>query len=321
MADGTCVVVDLGGTRVRVALADSSLALTGRREENTDHARSAAGTIDQIIRMAATSLSEASLGWEDIAAIGIASPGPLIASAGIVCSPPNLPGWGEVNLKAQLEARSGVPVSVVNDASGAALGEFHAGAGKGFLHLVYLTVSTGIGGGIVSDGRLLEGTLGMAGEIGHMTIDRCGPPCPCGSFGCLEILASGTSIARRFAEQLHLGRHSVLSTSPTTVMTADIVRAARAGDEMAQEVFHAAARDLGFGIVNVINLFNPEVVVVGGGVASAGDLLFGPVIEVVDQHAYPSTRKGVLIVPSALGEDAGLVGAAVRAQEHRASDR
>jgi glucokinase len=304
------MAVDLGGTRVRVALADDGLQIRHRVEEATDHQRGPASVLDQIVRLAGERLRSAGGTWADIACIAIASPGPIDTTTGVAFSPPNMPGWGEVQVKGILEEQTGVPVLALNDASTAALGEFALGAGRGRSDLVYLTVSTGIGGGVVSGGRLLTGRAGMAAELGHMTVDRSGPPCSCGSIGCLESIASGTSIARRFRERLAAGETSAVTAWTDHPTAADVAHGARIGDALALAVWQDAMEALGIGVVNCIHIFNPEIVVLGGGVTQAGDLLFDPVRATVDRYAMEIMRAGVQIVPAALGEDAGLSGAA-----------
>lgn len=305
------VAVDLGGTHVRVALTDRSLALRNKTVESTDHSRGASSVIEQIVRIAGEALRQTDRTWRDIDCMAVASPGPLDARTGMVFAPPNMSGWGDVPLGPELEARTGVAVTVVNDANAASFGEFHFGAGRGLRNLVYLTVSTGIGGGVVVDGRLLGGSAGTAAEIGHHTIDLHGPLCKCGSIGCLEMLASGTSIARRFQEALDAGEESSLRPGPGSPITAaGVAHAAETGDTLAARIFRQSAEALGFGIVNCIHIFNPDVVALGGGVTRAGPLLFDPVREIVERHTMPVQRAAVRVVPAELGEDVGLIGAA-----------
>ena len=313
----TNVVVDLGGTRLRVALADTSYRLSERREENTDVGNGPTGVIDQIIRMGGDALGARALTWHDVGCLVISSPGPLNAQTGVVYSPPNMPGWGTVPLKDEMEQCLGVATIVMNDANAAALGEFHFGACRGHRNMVYLTFSTGIGAGVVVDGKIMEGSAGTAGEVGHMTIDRHGPQCPCGNIGCLEVLASGTSIGRRFAAALTDGGTSIVTDwlggrKPTGE---DVTRAAEMGDDLARRVFMDAAEAIGTGVVNCIHIFNPEVIVIGGGVTKAGPLLFDTVQRMVDRHAMPVPRESARIVPAELVEDMGLMGAAVVACE------
>lgn len=314
--NSSVIVVDLGGTQARVALADEAARLSHRTIEPTDHARGPESVVGQIVRLAESCLAAAALDWSAISRIAVASPGPLDRATGVVFAPPNMPGWGEVPLGAMLEQGTGVPVTVVNDADAAGLGEFRYGAGKGTRNLIYLTVSTGIGGGIIVDGELVAGSSGCAGEIGHMTVDLHGPRCNCGSVGCLEMLASGTAIARQFQERLAAGARSVLPAERGAQVSArEIIAAAREGDPLALEVFEAATTALGFGIVSCIHIFNPDVVVVGGGVSRAGPFLFDRLRTIVEHHTLPEPRAVVRVLPAALGEDAGLTGAAVVAAE------
>jgi glucokinase len=205
---------------------------------------------------------------------------------------------------------------LINDANAAALGEFHAGAGVGTRNLVYLTVSTGIGGGVILEGSLMQGSSGSAAEIGHHTVDRHGPPCPCGSIGCLEALASGPSIALRFRQRLaEEGQRSFAGRSLEQLTAADVSRAAAAGNTLAAAVWEDSMQALGFGVVNCIHIFNPDVIVLGGGVTQAGRQLFDPVMRIVDRYALPEPRAAVRIVPAALGEDAGLTGVAALAAQ------
>lgn len=300
------LVVDLGGTHIRTAVADAGAELRGRLDEPTPTGGPEA-VMTRIAGMANRSASEAGTRVKDLAGAVVASPGPLDRLHGIVFSPPNMPGWETVPLKDELERHLGIPVTVENDANAAALGEFHFGAARGARDAVYMTISTGIGGGVVSDGRLLAGTSGIAGEIGHMTIDRHGPVCGCGNVGCLEASGSGTAIARRFREAVETGRKTSLTgTAPSA---AEIADAAQAGDPLAREIFLDAADAIGTGVANAINLFNPDVVVLGGGVSKIGQLLFDTVEDVADRRALPSARRSARIVAAQLGEDVGLIGA------------
>jgi glucokinase len=305
-------VVDLGGTNVRTALAGDTAQIRAKIMERTDHSTGAEGVMDQIVGLLRQSCAQDNLSPSDLGAIVVAAPGPLNAKTGIVFEAPNMPGWTNIHLKAGLEKRLASPVRIVNDANAAAFGESHHGAGEGCGHLVYMTVSTGIGGGIVSDGKLLEGTTGTAGEVGHMTIDRHGPPCPCGNIGCLEVIASGTAIGRNFRKGLSEGRESVATTwvRPEDATAVDVVKAAQEGDDFALEVFSEAAEAVGVGVVNCVNLFNPDVVAIGGGVSQAGDLLFDTVRRAVRKHALLGAREEVRVVPAKLGGDVGLIGAA-----------
>jgi len=302
------LVVDLGGSRARVATADDELALSGRGEESTDHSRGPDSVVEQLVKLSRQSCDRSGIRVADIQLLVVASPGPLDTTAGIVFDPPNLLGWKAVPLRDMLMAALGVPTVIVNDANVAALGEFHFGAGRGTRNLVYLTISTGIGGGVVVNGSLLAGTTGSGGELGHMTIDRNGPLCPCGNIGCLEVLGSGRAIARRYAEGL--AAQSGPASTGVALSAQDIARRAATGDQMAREVFDDAMRAVGTGVVNCVNIFNPDVVVLGGGITNVGERLFSLVREMVGRYALPRPRAGVSVVPAQLGPDVGLIGAA-----------
>lgn len=306
------VAVDLGGTRVRVALAGDELILVARREERTDHSAGPESVLAEIARLVNAALQDAGVSAAHISRVVVASPGPLNGSTGVVFSPPNMPGWGEVALGAELEDRLHMPVTIVNDANAAAVGEMMAGAGSGCKNVVYLTVSTGIGAGVIIDGNLLEGASGAAGEIGHMTVDLHGPICNCGNIGCLEALASGTGIACRFSERLAAGARSSVTSGATA---AEIAAGAAAGDETAASVVNDAYTALAFGVVNCIHIFNPDIVIIGGGVVVHSPQIFGAINVIVAQYALPVARAAARVVPAALGEDAGLVGAAATARE------
>jgi glucokinase len=270
-----------------------------------------------MVRLTEKSVVESGTHWSQMGCMVVGAPGPLNATTGTVLDAPNLTGWKNVPVKAMLEDALGVPVRVVNDANAAALGEFYFGAGRGYTNLVYLTISTGIGGGVVVDGRLLEGASGTAGEIGHMTIDRHGPVCRCGNLGCLEAIASGTAIARRFQEGLAAGQQSAVTEwldgrAPTA---GDVARGAAMGDPLALAIFTDAAEAIGLGVVNCVHIFNPDVIALGGGVSRAGSLLFDPIRKIVECYAMAVPRADVRVVPAELGDDVGLVGAAAVAQQ------
>jgi glucokinase len=315
LSDAYYLMADVGGTHIRTSVATSDNRLLGKLYRNTEVGTGPDGVIAQIDAMARESLREAGVELSDVGCMVIAAPGPLDPKTGIVYDAPNMPGWHTVPLASDVRARLEVPVRAVNDADAAAVGEFHFGAGRGTRNMVYLTVSTGVGGGVIVDGRLMEGSDGMAGELGHMTIDLHGPRCPCGNVGCLEVLASGTSIGRIFRERLAAGGTSVISQWTDHATGTEVTRAAQMGDPLAAEVFAEAARALGVGVVNAVNIFNPDVVVLGGGVTQAGEMLFGPVRQMVKERAMPVSRDTARVVPVELGDDAGLFGALAIARE------
>jgi len=213
-------------------------------------------------------------------------------------------------MKQLFEDRYGLPVQVVNDANLAAVGEHRFGAGRGLRNIVYVTVSTGIGGGVIVNNQLLLGGRGFAGEIGHMTVDMRGERCACGNIGCLEWLASGTSIARQARQRLASGIHSTLERFPLQEITAaKVAEMAYGGDTLAEGLLRGAGVALGVGMVNLAHLFNPERIILGGGVSlNAGPILWDALQTTVRSRTMPSSRKGLDIVQAALGDDAGLLG-------------
>lgn len=299
--------LDLGGTRIRAALAGDDSRVVRRAEALTERHRGAERLAEQIVLLA-----EQARHGETIACIGVGAPGPLDAHTGVLYHPANFSDE-DIPLKQILEDHFGVPCRVQNDANAAAVGEWKFGGHGETRHLVYVTVSTGVGAGIISHGRLIEGFNTTAGEIGHTIIEPNGPPCPWGHRGCVEIICSGTSIARAARERLDQGADSVLD--PRRVTAEAVADAARSGDGLARDVFFHAADVLGLAVVNLIHLLSPEVVVIGGGVALAGELLFGPVRERVGRDAMPATTRGVRVVPAGLGQDAGLIGAIALAMQ------
>lgn len=301
------VGVDLGGTYIRAALADERGVLVARRKVETLAREGIEAVVGRIVKAAEE------VGVVDAAALGICSPGPLSSRTGVVYSPPNLPGWRDVPLVEMLEERLGVPVFLGNDANAAALGEYAYGAGRGVGHMIYVTVSTGVGGGVISDGRLLEGRHGAAGEVGHVVLEPDGPPCNCGNRGCLEALVSGTAIARQAREAISAGRETSIEhlaeTDPHGVTAEVVVRAARGGDDLAGELLQRVGRWLGLAFVGLVHLFDPQVIVVGGGVTNAGELLMKPTRDTMFAGIMPIYKEDLKVVPPDLGPDAGLYGA------------
>jgi glucokinase len=310
-----CVLaVDIGGTKILTAVVAADGRVLARHRLDTPP-RGVEPVLAAVEAGARAALRGAGLALRDVTAAGVGAPGPLDPRAGIVFEPPNLPGWRNVPLADLLRGRLGLPVFVENDANAAAVGEWWVGAGRGAHDLIYLTVSTGIGGGIIIGDRLLQGASGTAGEVGHMTIDVDGPPCPCGrSTGCLEVLASGTAIARMAREALALPRPTALrgfaGGDPAAIEARHVAEAAQAGDAVAAEIFERAATYLGVGVANLLNLCNPQRIVIGGGVSKAGALLFEPVRRVATARAFERPGRDAQILPAALGDDVGVVGAA-----------
>jgi glucokinase len=312
------LALDIGGTKLAAAVFQDD-RIVARMRTPTHAEQGPEAVFARIARLLESVLKKADMSISDIASIGVGCGGPLDSETGIVYSPPNLPGWDAYPLKEKLEARFHVPAFVENDGNAAALAEFHFGAGKGYRNLFYITASTGIGSGIILDGRLYRGTNYSAGEFGHIVLAKGGPRCNCGGRGCLEALASGTAIARKAAKEAARFPHSSLGelALKNGALTArDVAATARKGDPGAQRIFADAARYLGLGITSVIHLLNPEIVIIGGGLSETGPLLFEPIRNVVRNRAQAHLADFVKIVPAALGRNVGLYGALAVARQN-----
>ena len=303
--------VDIGGTKIALALSDAEGRIVSSRRFATRVERGpheiVSEAIAEIGRMAAETSAR-------VVAAGVGCGGPLDRRLGLILSPPNLPGWDEFPIVEMLGERLGVPVVLDNDANAAALGENLYGAGRGMSDLVYLTISTGIGGGIIAGGRLVYGVYDGAGEFGHMTVLPGGPPCGCGARGCLEALCSGTGIARRARERLADGAQSSmaeLAGGAERVTAATVAEAARAGDPLAAEIWDETIRHLAVGVGNVVVALAPEAVILGGGVSTAGEQLFGPLRRLVRERVRMLPPEHVRVLQAELGGDSGLRGALV----------
>ena len=305
----TVLAVDIGGTKLAAGVVDADGRMLERGEVPTLAYEGLGPVLKRIVGLGRELLARAAAQKEPVQRIGIGCAGPLDLKAGKVFDPPNLPGWSEVSLVKHIESALGLPAVLENDANAAALGEFRYGAGRGVRSLVYFTVSTGIGGGIILDGKVWHGLKDAAGEAGHMTVCPDGPVCGCGNRGCLEAMASGTSIARRAREAVAAGRPTRLREVPV-VTSADVVRLAQEGDAVAREVWEAAVKYLGIGVASVITLLAPERIVLGGGVTRAGDFLFEPLRVEVRRRVKLMPVDSVLVLPAALGPDVGILGAA-----------
>jgi glucokinase len=315
MQEVPVLAIDLGGTKIIAAVISRQGQVRARESYLTSAGEGPQSVIDRIFSAIDHLLSVSNLAPAQLPSISIAAAGAIDFGQGVVTSSPNLPGWHDVPLRDIVSRKYQVKTFLVNDASAAALGEHEFGAGKGVNNLIYLTVSTGIGGGIIIDGRLYLGPSGSAGEIGHMTIDVNGPKCSCGNIGCLEMLASGTAIAREAIRRIGDGERSSLSEmlggKIEDITAEEVGVAAQGGDSLALEVISQAASYLGVGMVNLVNIFNPEMIIVGGGVAQMGDLLLAPARRVVEARAFKLPAQAVRIVPAHLGDEAGVLGAAV----------
>ncbi|HEU4697722.1 MAG TPA: ROK family protein [Gemmatimonadales bacterium] len=308
--------IDIGGTNLVVgSVAEDGRALHALRSEPTRPEGGADDVLARLVALARGAMEAtcAEVPAAEFVGVGIGSPGPLDTRRGLVLLTPNL-GWVNFPLRDRLAAALGLPAALDNDANCAVLGEWWMGAARGARHALGLTLGTGIGGGIIVDGRLFHGASDCAGEIGHATIDATGRLCKCGNYGCLEAYASGPAIARRAVEAIGADGDSLLSRLAggdlARVTAQTVYEAAAAGDPLALEVVHETAQFLGAGLANLLNIFNPEVVVVCGGVTRAGDALFEPLRRVVAQRAFRPAVQACRIVPGELDGAAGVYGAA-----------
>jgi len=303
--------VDLGGSKILSVITQGDGRRLGEDRRSTSAEEGPEVVLERIGVSLETALAKAGLQRGDLAAVGICSPGPCDIDAGVICSAPNLPGWRDVPICRYLEERLGVPTRLENDATAAALGEHVYGAGRGCRHLIYITVSTGIGGGLIIDGRPYRGATGVAGELGHMTIDPDGPLCGCGNRGCLEAFASGTAIAARGEELIAQGGSALLArlTQEQGELTAaTVAQAAEQGDMACQGIIRWAGYYLGVGLASYVNIFNPEMIIIGGGLAKVGDLLLGSARAEMAARAMPEALKAVQLKPAELGDYVGVMG-------------
>jgi glucokinase len=317
--DSRQLVLDLGGTKIASAiLSDDSII--ARDYHLTCADKGVTQVISRMVLSLKHLLEKTGLRLSQVESICIASAGIIDMERGVVTASPNLPGWHNVPLRDRIKESFGINTYLINDASAAALGEYTLGAGKNCSNLVYVTVGTGIGGGIIVNGELYLGACGSAGEVGHMTIKAGGPKCYCGNTGCLETFASGSAIAREARRLIGQGRASSITKMVgdiDSITAREVSLAAHQGDALAKNIVFRAANDLGTGIANLTNIFNPDTIIIGGGVSKMGELLFGPVRRQVSRRAFRLPADTVRIVPSKLGDDAGLIGAAVFARKQK----
>ncbi|HEY0037611.1 MAG TPA: ROK family protein [Longimicrobium sp.] len=312
------VGVDLGGTNIVVGLVPiEGGEVLGFRTVPTESVRGAKFVVDRIVSLVEAAITEVTSAQGTsraaVAGVGIGSPGPLDRKTGTVINTPNL-GWRNFPLRDLVANQVKLPCALDNDANCATYGEWWLGAGRGVSSLVGLTLGTGIGGGIVLDGQIYHGCSDVAGEIGHMTIDSNGRKCKCGNYGCLEQYASGPAIALRAAEGIEAGAETSLvdmvDGKLEDITAATVYEATVQGDPYAAEVMKDTARFLGAGVASIINILNPEMVVIAGGVTRAGDTLFEPLRAEVRRRAFRSAQECCKIVPAELPGTAGVVGAA-----------
>lgn len=306
--------IDLGGTNVKTAVVGRNGALLAKDSRPTDAEEGLETVLDNMAASLDAAMEQANADHTDLVAVGIGAPGPMNWRTGVVFSPPNLPGWENVPLADLMRERLNVPTYVDNDANVACWGEFWSGAGREVDSMVCLTLGTGVGGGIVVFGKLLRGPDGTAAEIGHMCVARGGRPCNCGAQGCLEQYASVTGMVRTAVEGIEAGKKTLL----LDMCEGDVERidgkmisdALVRGDEFAGWVINETGIWLGTAIGSLINIINPEMVVLCGGMIAAGEALFAPIRKTAREQAFEVPASRALIVPAGLGADSGVIGAA-----------
>lgn len=305
--------IDVGGTNVKIAVVDDGKIIYS----NSVPTYAQMGyeyTVNNIKQAIKDLMKETETTAADIKGIGFDFPGQVDYKTGVVKLAPNIPGWVNVPIAQMIEEAFHIPTRIDNDVRCAALGEMNFGAGKGCQNFVCITVGTGIGSGLVVNGQLVRGAANAAGEIGHIKLQmKDGPICGCGDTGCLEAFASGPSIVAMAQDYLKSGKSTKFRemAGDGEITPYIVAKAAEAGDPVAKRIFTIIGEYVGMGLVSVINLLNPEKVIIGGGVAEAGDLLLEPIRKTVMERAMVVARESVEIVPAELGNSAGVIGASM----------
>ena len=299
--------LDLGGTKISCALADVSGEVKAEVNMKTLAHEGEGAVLSRMIEAIEKVMEEGNISSHLVKAIGIGSPGPLDAHKGIIITTPNLP-FKNFDIVRPIKEHFNIPVYLDNDANVAAIGEHILGAGKGTNNMVYVTVSTGIGGGAILNGKIYRGSTSNALEIGHTTVAPQGPRCNCGNIGCAEAVASGTAIGKRAKEALESKVETSLKNYDNPTSYEVFVEAAK-GDKVSQEILDTSLNYLGITIANIIAAFDPDMVIIGGGVAQGGDIVFSKVREVVNTRCFKTMAEHCRIVPAALGVKAGVMGA------------
>ncbi|APV44430.1 glucokinase [Dehalogenimonas formicexedens] len=324
--------IDVGGTKVLSAVIDAYGNILADHATATRASEGFESTVASIVGCARGALEKSVMDPSGIVGVGLAVAGLIDSKQGIVRTSPNLPGWKDAPLGRRVAEALGKPVFMINDANAAAVGEQYFGAGRGSSHFVYVTVSTGIGGGLILDGKLYEGSEGFGGEIGHMVIDDKGPLCSCGNRGCWEMLASGKALEREARRSIEGGAVTTICSfclpdpersegegppsHPFAYITAKAIHAAaKSGDPLTIELIDRTGYYLGVGLANIINIFNPELIVIGGGLSNMGDMLLRPAVEEAGRRAFRQSFDRVKFKIAGLGAASGVIGAAVHARQ------
>jgi Transcriptional regulator/sugar kinase len=308
------VGVDIGGTNIKLALVDKKARLIGKRSFSTTSFKGKKALIDGLVDQVKDLISSQGLKKKDIIGVGIGAPGAVDIRTGTVHYLTNIPDWREVPLGSILKKRLGLPVFVDNDVNVMALGEARFGSGIGAVNMLCITLGTGVGGGLILDGKLYRGSSYAAGEFGHVPVNIDGPRCKCGSWACVEAYAGNSYIVKDVAAKIRKGAKTLiikLVGKDLSKITPEIIsEAAGKGDKFAKKVWIDVGEKIGVGLAGVVNLLNVEKIVIGGGVAQAGKLLFDSIKKTVNARAMKLPAKTVKIVKAKLGYDAGLIGAA-----------
>lgn len=311
--------IDLGGTNIKGSIFDENMNLVLEQRLSTEASYGSEHVLERIHHVIDNMMNRYGVTSSDIKGIGMGIPGLLNMERGISLFSPNFSKWENVPIVDWFQEKLHIPVFIDNDVRVNLYGEWHFGAGKGSNHIVLLTIGTGLGSGIVMDGRVLYGATGSAGEIGHMNMYREGRPCKCGSSGCFGRYVSALGILRTLKEKIDIGYDSIITEwvhGNLDDVTAKMVSEAYdVGDLAAVETLHETGEILGFGLTNIINLYNPEIIIIGGGVAAAGERLLSRAREVVDSHALKISNSKCTIKTARLGDAAGMLGAAIFAKE------
>jgi len=306
--------IDIGGTNIKIAIVDAKGKIAFSESVSTRAEMGYEFTIKNIINLVRDSLAQSEVSIEKIGGIGVGCPGQIDSENGIVRSLPNIPGWTNVPLAQILFDEFSLPAKIDNDVRVATLGEYKFGAGRGYENLICITVGTGIGSGIIINGQLVRGASKAAGELGHVIVqEHNGEICGCGNVGCVEAVASGPAIVKQAELYLMTGKSTKFKElAAGSPITPEIVaEAAILGDAVALRIFEKTGYWIGIALSSVINLLNPEVIIIGGGVGQAGDVLLNPIRETIAKRALKISAETVKVIPAQLGNSAGVVGASL----------
>lgn len=312
---GHVVGIDIGATHATILLANYAAHVIKDLEWPLKIGDGPQNVLNQVNQQLQELLKESGIGIENIKAICVGVPGPVVLHAGMVSEPPIMPGWDKFPIENYIKSLWNVPVSVGNDAELGAIGEWAYGAGRGEENLAYIKVGRGIGAGLLLDGQIYRGADGSAGEIGHFTIDENGPLCSCGNRGCLEALAGGEAVAKRARAAVKSGQRTELSLIEPIeeIQSRDVIAAACNGDLLSQQILSDAGAHLGTAISGLVNLFNPSIIIIGGGVSQIGDLLLEPIRRTVQRRSLKMASKRLRITTALLGRRSSGMGAVVQA--------